>query len=134
MNNSFICPRSLINSLYHVFPLFVFLSNGIIISHIKWRNLALIKHNFGTHTYVIPKGQEHRVCKLHKSIYGLNEASSSWNKHFDQTTKTLDFNQNENKPCVYKKTQGSMLVFLVLYIDDILLIGNDVGLFSLVNI
>ena len=74
------------------------------------------------------------MCKLHKSIYGLNEASSSWNKHFDQTTKTLDLNQNENKPCVYKKTQGSMLVFLVLYIDDILLIGNDVGLFSLVNI
>ena len=74
------------------------------------------------------------MCKLHKSIYGLNQASSSWNKHFDQAIKTLDFNQNENKACVYKKTQGSMLVFLVLYIDGILLIGNDVGLLSLVKI
>ena len=27
-----------------------------------------------------------------------------------------------------------MIVFLVLYIDDILLIGNDVGTLSLVNV
>ena len=35
---------------------------------------------------------------------------------------------------MYKKTQGNMVVFLVLYIDDILLIGDDVGLLSLVKI
>ena len=35
---------------------------------------------------------------------------------------------------MYKKTQGSMVVFLVLYFDDILLIGNDVGLLLLVKI
>ena len=35
---------------------------------------------------------------------------------------------------MYKKTQESMVVFLVLYIDDILLIGNVVGLLSSVKI
>ena len=33
--------------------------------------------------------------------------------------------KNEDKPCVYKKVSGSAIVFLVLYVDDILLIGND---------
>ena len=32
----------------------------------------------------------------------------------------------EDEPCVYKKVSGSAIVFLVLYVDDILLIGNDI--------
>ena len=82
----------------------------------------------------IAKGQEHMVCKLHKSIYGLKQASRSWNKRFDQAIKTFDFDQNEDEPCVHKKVQGSMVVFMVLYVDDILLIGNDVRLLSSVKI
>ena len=35
---------------------------------------------------------------------------------------------------MYKKCDGSMVVFLVLYVDDILLIGNDVGVLSLVKV
>ncbi|KAL0400284.1 UNVERIFIED_CONTAM: Retrovirus-related Pol polyprotein from transposon RE1 [Sesamum radiatum] len=29
-------------------------------------------------------------------------------------------------PCVYKKVNGSSVAFVVFYVDDILLIGNDV--------
>ena len=32
---------------------------------------------------------------------------------------------NEDVPYVYKKVSGSAIVFLVLYVDNILLIGND---------
>ena len=38
-----------------------------------------------------------------------------------------------DKPCVYKKTGGSAVVFLVLYVDDILLIGNDVSVLQSVK-
>ena len=31
-----------------------------------------------------------------------------------------------DEPCVYKKTSGSTIVFLILYVDDILLIENDI--------
>ena len=51
----------------------------------------------------ITEGQEYMVCKLHKSIYGLKQASRSWNKRFDQVIKYFGFDQNEEGPCVYRK-------------------------------
>ena len=35
---------------------------------------------------------------------------------------------------MYKKMQGNTMMFLVLYVDDILVIGNDVGLLSSIKI
>ena len=64
-----------------------------------------------------------KVCRLMKSIYGLKQASQSWNLHFDEEVKLFGFSKNEEEPCVYKKVSGSALMFLVLYVDDILLIG-----------
>ncbi|KAL0285238.1 UNVERIFIED_CONTAM: Retrovirus-related Pol polyprotein from transposon TNT 1-94 [Sesamum radiatum] len=40
--------------------------------------------------------------------------------------KGYDFIKNDFDPCVYKKVSGSSVAFVVLYVDDILLIGNDV--------
>ncbi|KAK8663809.1 hypothetical protein V6N13_083614 [Hibiscus sabdariffa] len=36
------------------------------------------------------------------------------------------FIRNEDEPCVYKKFSGSIVSFLILYVDDILIIGNDI--------
>ncbi|MCV5002720.1 reverse transcriptase domain-containing protein, partial [Escherichia coli] len=74
----------------------------------------------------IKEGQEQKVCKLLKSIYGLKQASRSWNLRFDETIKTYGFEQNIDEPCVYKLINEQTVVFLVLYVDDILLIGNNV--------
>ncbi|KAA0035237.1 gag/pol protein [Cucumis melo var. makuwa] len=41
--------------------------------------------------------------------------------------KSYCFEQNVDEPYVYKKVVNSIITFLVLYVDDILLIGNDVG-------
>ena len=68
----------------------------------------------------------HRVCKLKRSIYGLKQASRSWNLRFDEAVKEFGFIKNEDEPCVYKRLSGSAIIFLVLYVDDILLIGNDI--------
>ncbi|KAJ9546459.1 hypothetical protein OSB04_019002 [Centaurea solstitialis] len=67
-----------------------------------------------------------KVCKLLKSIYGLKQASRSWNLHFDERIKEFGFTKSEFEPCVYTKFSGSIVTFLVLYVDDILLIGNNV--------
>ena len=63
-----------------------------------------------------------KVCNLQISIYGLKQASRSWNLRFDEAVKEFGFMKNEDEPCVYKKVSGSAIVFLVLYVDDILLI------------
>ena len=65
-----------------------------------------------------------RVCKLKRSIYGLKQASRSWNIQFDIAIKSYGFKQNVDKPCVYKRIFNSTITFLVLYVDDILLIEN----------
>uniref|UniRef100_A0A2N9H6H8 Integrase catalytic domain-containing protein n=1 Tax=Fagus sylvatica TaxID=28930 RepID=A0A2N9H6H8_FAGSY len=78
----------------------------------------------------ISHGQESKVCKLMKSIYGLKQASRSWNIRFDEAIKSFGFSQNIDEPCVYKKVSGRIITFLILYVDDILLIGNDVGAMS----
>ena len=75
--------------------------------------------------FVDPK-YPNRVCKLQRSIYGLKQTSRSWNLRFDEVVKDFGFMKNEDEPCVYKKVSGSAIVFLVLYVDDILLIGNDI--------
>ena len=80
------------------------------------------------------KGQGKKVCKLQKSIYGLKQASRSWNIKFDQLVKSLGFIQCPDEPCVYKRCNAKVVVFLILYVDDMLLIGNDVGMLSSVKV
>ena len=82
----------------------------------------------------ITEGQEHMVCKLQKFIYGLKQASRSWNKRFDQVIKSFGFDPNEKEPCVYRKMHDDIVVFLILYVDNILLIGNEFKMLSKVKI
>ncbi|GJR77277.1 retrotransposon protein, putative, ty1-copia subclass [Tanacetum coccineum] len=67
-----------------------------------------------------------RVCKLKRSIYGLKQASRQWNKRFDDEIKKFGFSQNRDEPCVYMKASGSYVTFLILYVDDILIMGNNI--------
>jgi hypothetical protein len=54
------------------------------------------------------------------------------NIRFDETIKSYGFIQNMDEPCIYRKTDGNNVSFLVIYVDDILLITNDVGTLSLI--
>jgi hypothetical protein len=74
-----------------------------------------------------------KVCKLQRSIYGLKQASRSWNLRFDEIIKGFGFVQNTKESCIYKKMSGISVAFLVLYVDDILLVGNDVQMLNSVK-
>jgi hypothetical protein len=74
------------------------------------------------------KGKEHMVCKLNKSIYGLKQASRQRYLKFDEIVTSLGFIENKIDQCIYLKISGSKFIFLVLYVDDVLLASSDLNL------
>ena len=62
--------------------------------------------------FVNPKGAN-KICKLQQSIYGLVQASQSWNIRFDELIKAYSFIQTCGEACIYKKVSGSTTAFLI---------------------
>ena len=62
--------------------------------------------------FVDPKGAN-KVCKLQRSIYGVLQASWSWNIRFDEVSKAYGFIQTCGEVCIYKKVSGSTTTFLI---------------------
>ena len=73
----------------------------------------------------IPEGFENedskQVCLLKKSLYGLKQAPRQWNLKFDSLMTKICFNKSEYDSCVYFDDY----TYLLLYVDDILIIGKD---------
>jgi hypothetical protein len=74
----------------------------------------------------VVKGEERKVCKLLKSLYGLKQAHKQWHEKFDMTLKSADFAINEADRCVYYRHGGGKSVILCLYVDDILIFGTNI--------
>ncbi|KAK8694820.1 hypothetical protein V6N13_072364 [Hibiscus sabdariffa] len=74
--------------------------------------------------FVTPENAE-KVCKLQRSIYGLKQASRSWNLRFNEEIQEFGFIRNEDEPCVYKKFSGSIVSFLILTKDVFLVYGGE---------
>ncbi|KAK4407765.1 Retrovirus-related Pol polyprotein from transposon TNT 1-94 [Sesamum angolense] len=74
--------------------------------------------------FVVP-GQEKKVCRLVKSLYGLKQASKQWHKKFDRTILSNDFKINECDKCVYVKSTQHSFIIVYLYVDDMLIMGSN---------
>jgi hypothetical protein len=74
------------------------------------------------------KGKEHMGCHLKKSIYVLKQASRQWYLKFDEIIRSFGFKENEEDNCIYAKFRNKKFIFLILYVDDILLASSDVSL------
>jgi hypothetical protein len=47
---------------------------------------------------------------------------------FDETVIKFGFRENEEDNCIYAKFKNGKFVFLILYVDDILLASSDIDL------
>ena len=73
----------------------------------------------------IVKGQESKVCKLQRSIYGLKQSSRQWYLRFHKVILTYDFKMIDEDHYVYVKRTSGKFAILSLYVDDILIDGSD---------
>lgn len=65
------------------------------------------------------------VCRLHKSLYGLKQASKAWNDRFHRFIARLGFKRSTSDQCLYWRGEKDKRVYLILYVDDILIIGHN---------
>ncbi|KAM2380536.1 hypothetical protein EV1_040838 [Malus domestica] len=72
------------------------------------------------------KGKETLVCKLKKSLYGLKQAPRQWNKKFNSFMVSNGYKRTHADSCVYiKQFSGGKFIILLLYVDDMLIVGQD---------
>ena len=60
-----------------------------------------------------------------KSLYGLKQAPKQWHEKFDETMLSNGFAINESDKCVYIKYTHIGYVIVCLYVDDLLILGNN---------
>lgn len=73
------------------------------------------------------------VYKLKKSLYGLKQSAKCWNEKFDIVMKTLKFKQSENDSCLYILKVDKEAIYLLLYVDDIIITGNSLDMIEKVK-
>jgi hypothetical protein len=76
----------------------------------------------------VMKEKEHMGCHMKKFIYGLKQASRQGYLKFNETLRSFGFKENKDDNCIYAKFKSGKFIFLILYVDDILLTSSDVSL------
>lgn len=69
-------------------------------------------------------GNENKVCRLRKSLYGLKQASRAWNSKFVDFLEDCNMKQSYADPCVFEGTIQDEKVVLLLYVDDGLILSK----------
>ncbi|CAA7028219.1 unnamed protein product [Microthlaspi erraticum] len=67
-----------------------------------------------------------KVCLLQRSLYGLKQSPRQWNTRFDSFMQSHKYVRSEYDSCVYfKELRRNEYVYLLLYVDDILIASED---------
>ena len=64
------------------------------------------------------------VCRLKKATYGLKQALCAWYEKMDGFLMSLGFNKSVIDPNLYYNIVGEESMILVLYVDNLFLIGS----------
>ena len=71
------------------------------------------------------RSSRNECLRLNKSIYGLVQAARSWNKKIVEILKKKGFKGGMADPCLWTRTTEKGTVFLGIYVDDNLIVGNE---------
>ena len=71
-----------------------------------------------------PSRSPTKVCKLHKSLYGLRQAPRQWFAKLSATLMHYGFARSYTDYSLFKYSKGKVFFALLVYVDDIILAGN----------
>ena len=67
-----------------------------------------------------------KVCRLRKSFYGLKQSSKAWFSHFSEVILSMEFvHYHSDHTCFIRCRSDGRCIILLVYMDDIILIGDD---------
>jgi hypothetical protein len=72
-------------------------------------------------------GEEHLVCKLNKSIYGLKQSPRQWYSRLSEFLSSIGLIQIEADHAVYVSEENPRKLFMGVYVDDLLIGSTDFG-------
>lgn len=78
-------------------------------------------------------GSEHLVCKLNRSIYGLKQSPRAWYEEIDAYLADQNWMRSEADHNLYFLHNQGKIVILLLFVDDLLVTGNDPEMISAVK-
>lgn len=73
----------------------------------------------------VDKDHPDHVCLLDKAIYGLKQAPMAWFDKFSTFLLQFGFVCSFSDPSMFICTKGTNIIILLLYVDDMLVIGNN---------
>ena len=75
----------------------------------------------------IKQGQEDKVLRLKKSLYGLKQSARAWNKRVTDVLFEMNFQQSKADPCLFtRKERDGSISYILVYVDDLLVAGSSV--------
>jgi hypothetical protein len=74
--------------------------------------------------FVIHEKESH-VCRSKKALYGLKHAPRAWYEKINGYLMSLGFKKSVDDPNLYYNIVGDECLILVLYVDDLFLIGSE---------
>lgn len=74
----------------------------------------------------VNNGDENKVCKLKKAIYGLKQAARCWNDKIHSFLVTQNFCRSKYDPCIYIKKSKDCYIVIGLHVDDFYCFSNSV--------
>ena len=66
-----------------------------------------------------------KVCKLKKSLYGLKQSLRAWFGRFTKSMRYFGYHQSNSDHTLFLKKQHGKITALIVYVDDMVVIGND---------
>ena len=65
------------------------------------------------------------MCLLKKALYGLQQEAKTWYDRIDSFLSSLGFTKSKTDSNLYYKVEEGNPVILLLYVDDLCVIGVD---------